>query len=580
MHMKKGVFGGYTLVELTVTIIVIGILVSIVALGVTKHQADARDEQRSTQSNSLAEALEKYYVKNGEYPSVRRMVNTFSDNSAESVASTLGITTDTLKMPGSSSPQSITPVSIIEKGTLSYSAESAINNDSCQNVINGGCDSYTLSYLDESGDTVVIVSRYDGSQRTNVAAAPAQPVLSAGSGAVSNTVEVTSTEPNCAENANRLTSMYTFRYRINSAAWSAWVNWTTSPSFVVGASQGQTVDFIGQTRCDDGATAGIASPQSNVESYSVPVGAPAAPTITVANSGNSVTGSVSTTTCPAGTTTQYGIRSRVNNGTWSPYSTWSTTRTSSQGSNEGFKYDYQAQARCTGSSTSAAVTSAVGTYTRPITSAPTVTVSVATSGATSTWSWSTPTCPAGTTPYYQYQSEADWNYVSAWYGPYANYTSNTWDTSRQGYEYTRRVQARCANTYTTGAWGAAATASYLRPIATPSAPTNFVVSISSDKKYVYTDFSTSTCGPGTTYEFQYMANWNGSTTFPGTWAQTGLIGYATRATQVVTDSNGNYVPFSSGSKTRVEARYRCVNQTTGRVSAWGPVAIGPVFTVP
>lgn len=580
MHMKKGAGRGYTLVELTVAIVVIGILVSIVMLGIAKHQANARDDQRASQSNTVAEALEKYYTTNGEYPSVRRMVNTFNDNSAQAVASAIGVDQDVLKMPGSTNPQSIAPVGNIEKGSLNYSAESAINNDSCQNVINGGCDRYTLSYLNEAGDTVIISSRYDGTEKNNIAAAPEKPVLAAGSGAVANTVEVESTEPNCSANAERLTSMYTFRYRINGGAWSAWVNWTTSPLFTVGASQGQTVDFLGQTRCDDGATAGIVSPQSDVETYVVPVGAPAAPAVTVANSGSTVTGTVGVATCPSGTTAQYSIRSRVNNGTWSAYSAWSTTRTSSQTSNEGYKYDYQAQARCTGAATSAAVTTSVGTYTRPVTTAPTVTISASTSGAVTTWSWPAATCPSGTNAQYQYQSEADWNYTSSWFGPYANYTSNTWDTSSQGYQYTRRVQARCASSFATGGWGTAAAASYLRPVATPPAPTNFAVSISSDKKYVYTDFSTAGCGPGTTYEYQYMANWDGTTNFPGSWAPTGLIGYATRATQVVTDSNGNYVPFTSGSKTRVEARYRCVNQTTGRVSAWGPVAIGPAFTVP
>lgn len=580
MDMKKGAGRGYTLVELTVAVVVIGILVSIITLGIAKYQADARDDQRSSQSNTVAEALEKYYATNGQYPSVRRMVNTFSDNSAEAVSSAIGVNQDVLKMPGSNKPQSIAPVNTVEKGSLNYSAESAINNDSCQNVINGGCDRYTLSYVTEAGDTVTITSRYDGTQRTNSAAAPTKPTLAAGSGAVANTVEVDSTEPNCTANAERLTAMYTYRYRINNGAWSAWVNWTTSPLFTVGASEGQTVDFLGQTRCDDGATAGVASPQSDVETYIVPVGAPTAPTMTIAGSGTTVTGTVSTATCPSDTTAQYGIRSRVNNGAWTAYSAWSTTRTSSQAANEGYKYDYQAQARCTGAATSAAVTTAVGTYTQPVVTAPTLTVSVATSGATSTWSWPVATCPAGTTANYQYQSEADWNYTSPWFGPYTNYTSNSWDTSSEGYQYTRRVQARCASAYSTGPWSASASASYLRPIATPPAPTNFAVSISADKKYVYTDFSTTACGLGTTYEYQYMANWDGSTNFSGSWAPTGLIGYATRATQVVTDSHGNYVQFTSGSKTRIQARYRCVNQTTGRVGTWGPVAIGPIFTVP
>ena len=59
---------GFTIVELVVTIAVIGILVVIGTLGFRTTQQDVRDQERAGDVTALMSELEKAYDTNGEYP--------------------------------------------------------------------------------------------------------------------------------------------------------------------------------------------------------------------------------------------------------------------------------------------------------------------------------------------------------------------------------------------------------------------------------------------------------------------------------------------------------------------------------
>lgn len=59
---------GFTIVELVVTIAVIGILVIIGAIGFRTTQQDVRDQERVGDMTALMSELEKAYDSNGEYP--------------------------------------------------------------------------------------------------------------------------------------------------------------------------------------------------------------------------------------------------------------------------------------------------------------------------------------------------------------------------------------------------------------------------------------------------------------------------------------------------------------------------------
>src|SRR5690349_17112284 len=60
---------GFTLVELIVVIVVIAILATVAIIGLDRYAQDGRDTRRSSNVTAISEALEKYYDKNGEYPS-------------------------------------------------------------------------------------------------------------------------------------------------------------------------------------------------------------------------------------------------------------------------------------------------------------------------------------------------------------------------------------------------------------------------------------------------------------------------------------------------------------------------------
>lgn len=61
---------GFTVVEMIVVVVVIGILAAISLVSYTTVQQRARDAQRTTDVMEVQKALEKYHAANGIYPSV------------------------------------------------------------------------------------------------------------------------------------------------------------------------------------------------------------------------------------------------------------------------------------------------------------------------------------------------------------------------------------------------------------------------------------------------------------------------------------------------------------------------------
>ena len=67
--MKKSTSSvGFTIVELLIAIIVIGILASITLVQYNGAQSKARDTQRRADIGNITKALEQYYADNGAYP--------------------------------------------------------------------------------------------------------------------------------------------------------------------------------------------------------------------------------------------------------------------------------------------------------------------------------------------------------------------------------------------------------------------------------------------------------------------------------------------------------------------------------
>lgn len=76
--MKK-LSAGFTIIEILITIAIIGIMSTIGIVSYTNIQTSTRDSQRSSKISILSEALEKYFEQNGEYPSCDAMTASITD---------------------------------------------------------------------------------------------------------------------------------------------------------------------------------------------------------------------------------------------------------------------------------------------------------------------------------------------------------------------------------------------------------------------------------------------------------------------------------------------------------------------
>lgn len=66
---------GFTIVELLIVVVVIGILASITLVAYSNVQGRARDSRRMTELNAIVKALELYKLNNGAYPNEVGTVN-------------------------------------------------------------------------------------------------------------------------------------------------------------------------------------------------------------------------------------------------------------------------------------------------------------------------------------------------------------------------------------------------------------------------------------------------------------------------------------------------------------------------
>lgn len=166
---------GFTIVELVVIIVVIGILASVVALGFTSIRNDATDSERATKASTLATALEDYFKKNGEYPQCAQLTGT--------VASVLvvlpGLDPSALKAPDAPSG---TTNSIVCTDLTSVTATDVFS-------YTGGPTGWTLKYKQIGSNEIASISS-SGKHATVTPPAPTVTTMVttyAGSGTAGNT---------------------------------------------------------------------------------------------------------------------------------------------------------------------------------------------------------------------------------------------------------------------------------------------------------------------------------------------------------------------------------------------------------
>jgi prepilin-type N-terminal cleavage/methylation domain-containing protein len=131
---------GFTIVELLIVIVVIGILALLVVTTFTGIQQKARDTERETDVKAIHGQVEAYYAQNGKYPTLTNL-----NDSTWRSTNMKGLDSEALKDP---------------KGTASTLANAAAANVYSYVATPSGCDNsttdcsgYTLTATKESGGT-------------------------------------------------------------------------------------------------------------------------------------------------------------------------------------------------------------------------------------------------------------------------------------------------------------------------------------------------------------------------------------------------------------------------------------------
>jgi len=136
---------GFTIVELLIVIVVIGILAALVITTYTGIQAKARNSNRQSDVNSVQTHLEAYFAQNGHYPSLTDM------NDASWVSSNLkGLDPAALQDPQGSSQTLVS-----SPAAKSYSYEVANSGGTSCESDDTTCATYTLTATLEGGSTYV-----------------------------------------------------------------------------------------------------------------------------------------------------------------------------------------------------------------------------------------------------------------------------------------------------------------------------------------------------------------------------------------------------------------------------------------
>lgn len=214
---------GFTIAEVLIVIVVLGILMTITTLGVVQYQARGRDAERASKATVIIEALEKYYDKNGEYPSCPAITASPAD-----ITSVLlpGVDPDAFRTPKSTTSET----NSIKCTDLTSVAD---NNDIFAYIGDGSaacntgasCLKWTLKYQEEASNSIKTIQ-----SRRNTSIAT--------SNTTSLSVNITGfTTATATWGVVQNATSYEFQHSTNSAftanLQTSTVPATTSPTFVV-----------------------------------------------------------------------------------------------------------------------------------------------------------------------------------------------------------------------------------------------------------------------------------------------------------------------------------------------------------
>ncbi|HVO86668.1 MAG TPA: type II secretion system protein [Candidatus Binatia bacterium] len=155
ISFRKKAASGFTIIELLIVIVVIGILATLVIVTYNGIQSKARDTKRKTDINALHGQLEAYQAENGKYPTLANMQDrTWISTNMKGLD--LGALQDPKWSTSAACKNTATPPEAILNGTASADcyvyAPNDGNGNACDNA-GTDCIKYTLNASLEDGTT-------------------------------------------------------------------------------------------------------------------------------------------------------------------------------------------------------------------------------------------------------------------------------------------------------------------------------------------------------------------------------------------------------------------------------------------
>jgi prepilin-type N-terminal cleavage/methylation domain-containing protein len=601
MNKKTSAF---TIIELIVVVSIVGVLSTIGIVSYSRIRANARDSARASKVNIMAEALEKYYDKNGEYPSC----NAMSQNASTLVTSTLvGMDPNVLTAPTAATGTDSLLPACAEIGSTDAFAYIGDTSTPCLTGTGqtSACAQFTLKYREESSGQIVAISgshwNIAGTFTLTIIAGTGGTVNTGGTYNVGTTQTITATHNVGYEFVNWTGSTgclgaesHTITIDANKTCTA---NFIATYALTIAAGANGTVNTAVNGIYNSGDTPTIiATPSTHYEfsSWSGGGNCPGTQTHTILmNAAQNCTANFTIINYVLSTSAGTG-GSVIAGGIYNSGTTQTITATPAT------YYDFTSWTGSAGCSGIAIHTiymdgakNCVASFTPTPISTPTMTtVSNSSNTTTTTWTWPAVTC-TGNTARYQYQYSYE-GYTSSWTGPQAG-TSVAKTTANEGYNYSLAVQAQCYNTATTSSWSASNISSYIRPVSSPTMPAattppwtitrlngNHVPPVTVQLS------TTASCGTGVLlYSMldMYTESWAWSPSGLNGWLSdvtggshagaTGWwwgMGYRGTTMTVASDSNTNDIP--TGKKFKESIVLKCVNQTTSRESATTSVVAG------
>lgn len=149
---------GFTIVELLIVIIVIGILAALVLVTFTGVQQKARNTERQTDVKAVASHLEVYNAQNGYYPTETELnTASFVSGNTTSLKGLDPASTCDPKAAGANN-NSNPPCTFNNAGSSSNQYGYVTSPAACDNTAGNECTSFVLTYTNEGGSQQTVNS--------------------------------------------------------------------------------------------------------------------------------------------------------------------------------------------------------------------------------------------------------------------------------------------------------------------------------------------------------------------------------------------------------------------------------------